>query len=101
MRMSEMLTLTVSQIRTKNGSKRQVPISSVLAKILADHLSTLEDVWVFPEWGPLGKKVATNRLGHLFVRHEATARLYERTRVSDLGIASITGHKDLRMLKLW
>ena len=125
MRMSEMTTLTVAQIdlprrtifldRTKNGSKRQVPISSVLARILADHLSTLENEWVFPEWGPLGKKVATNRLSTLFgarfakagcpdlrfhdLRHEATARLYERTQLSDLEIATITGHKDIRMLK--
>jgi len=125
MRMSEMLTLTVAQIdlgrrtifldRTKNGSRRQVPISSVLGRLLADHLRTLEGDWVFPEWGPLGKKVAANRVSHLFaarfekagcpdlrfhdLRHTATARFYERTRLSDLEIATITGHKDLRMLK--
>lgn len=49
MRMSEMLTLTVAQIRTKNGSRRQVPISSVLGRLLADHLRTLEGDWVFTE----------------------------------------------------
>jgi integrase len=31
-------------------------------------------------------------------RHEATCRLYERTTLSDLQIAKITGHKDPRML---
>lgn len=66
MLMSEMLILTVTQIRTKNGSRRQVPISSVLGRLLADHLRTLEGDWVFPDWEPLGKKVAANRVGHLF-----------------------------------
>jgi integrase len=33
------------------------------------------------------------------LRHEATSRLYERTKLSDLEIAKITGHKDLRMLR--
>jgi integrase len=33
------------------------------------------------------------------LRHEATCRLYEKTSLSDVLIAKITGHKDLRMLK--
>ena len=33
------------------------------------------------------------------LRHEATCRLYERTTLSDVLIAKITGHRDLRMLK--
>jgi integrase len=33
------------------------------------------------------------------LRHEAVCRLYERTRLGDVQIARITGHKDLRMLK--
>ena len=32
------------------------------------------------------------------LRHEATSRLFERTNLSDLQIAKITGHKDPRML---
>lgn len=33
------------------------------------------------------------------LRHEATARFYERTDLTDVQIARITGHKDLRMLR--
>lgn len=33
------------------------------------------------------------------LRHEATRRLYERTNLSDVEIASITGHRNLHMLK--
>jgi integrase len=33
------------------------------------------------------------------LRHEATCRLYERTTLSDVLIAKITGHKDIRMLR--
>lgn len=33
------------------------------------------------------------------LRHEATCRLYEKTALSDVQIARITGHKDLRMLR--
>jgi integrase len=33
------------------------------------------------------------------IRHHATALLYERTTLSDLQIATITGHRDPRMLR--
>ena len=33
------------------------------------------------------------------LRHEATSRLFERTNLSDVEIAKITGHKRLEMLK--
>jgi integrase len=33
------------------------------------------------------------------LRHEATCRLYEKTKLSDVQIARITGHKDIRMLR--
>jgi integrase len=123
MRLSEMITLTVEQVdvprrtifldKTKNGSKRQVPMSSTLAVILTRELVGKEG-WVF-SWGALAPAVARNRLSHLYasrfakagspdlrfhdLRHEATARLFERTQLSDTEIASITGHKDPRMLK--
>ncbi len=34
-----------------------------------------------------------------YTRHEAASRLYERTNLSDVRIASITGHKDINVLK--
>ena len=129
MRLREMYTLTVDQVdmkqdtifldKTKNGDKRQVPMSSVLKKLLEEHLAQLEGDKVFPWWNGELKTTylngLTNRLSQKFarrfakvghgdlhfhdLRHEATSRIYERTKLSDLEVASITGHKDLRMLK--
>ena len=126
MRMGEMVTLKWGQIdlrqktifldKTKNGSKRQVPISSVLMKELAHAMSQPDDMPVFPLfWDGIEDKIrATNRVSTRFgarfakagcpdlrfhdLRHEATCRLYERTKMTDLEIAKITGHKDMRML---
>lgn len=100
MRMREMFTLRVGQIdlkartifldKTKNGHKRQVPMSSVLLKMLTPVVEGgSENELVFPFWDgkePMAK--ATNRLSHLFacrfekvgcpdlrfhdLRHEAT-----------------------------
>lgn len=128
MRMGEIVTLrtkdidlsrsTIFLFKTKNGSRRQVPISSVLKKLLeAENLSARE--WLFPDWWQGGDRAArqklSNKLSHLYakrfskagveglhfhdLRHEATSRLYERTQMSDLKIASITGHKGFRMLQ--
>ena len=33
------------------------------------------------------------------LRHEATSRLFERTKLSDIEISRITGHKDPRVLR--
>ena len=126
MRMREMYTLDVSQIdvaqrtvfldKTKNGSKRQVPLSSVALDRLKTHLLVAKDPRVFPWWDgrPETLKATTSLLSQQFgrvfaaagcpdlrfhdLRHEATSRLFERTNLSDLQIAKITGHKDPRML---
>lgn len=128
MRMREMYTLTWSQVdlprrtifldKTKNGSKRQVPISTVLLARLKGYKDSY-DGRLFPWWdgepAKSGLARITSRLsgqyGRIFVaagcadlkfhdmRHEATSRLYERTSLSDLQIASITGHRDPRQLK--
>lgn len=126
MRMREMYTLEKRQIdlaqrtifleKTKNGSKRQVPISTVLLEILKPVVAVKErDQLLFSFWdGVENVKACTNRLSHLFqsrfskakvdnlhfhdLRHEATSRIYERTNLTDLEVAKITGHKDLRML---
>lgn len=130
MRMREMFTLSVPQVRldqrtifldkTKNGDKRQVPITSVLMGMLAPYMDDLApDALLFPWWnGDTDKKVlrqVTSQLSRQFgrvfdaagcedlrfhdLRHEATSRIYERTSLSDLEIAKITGHKDPRVLK--
>lgn len=123
MRMKEIYTLEVGQIdlrrrtvfleKTKNGDKRQVPLSSTAVALLAD---LPRKGYAFPTlWdGVEDTKTTTSRISVSFgraadragcgdirfhdTRHEATCRLYERTDLSDLQIAKITGHKDLKML---
>ncbi len=132
MRLREMFTLFLVQLdlprrtvfldKTKNGDKRQVPLSSVA---LAELQSYLDDVHgaspepsarLFPWWnGEANDLDATSDyLSKLFIdifsqagavdlkfhdlRHEATSRLFERTRLSDTQIMKITGHKSQRML---
>ncbi len=128
MRLAEMYTLEVGQVdfkkrtvfleRTKNGSKRQVPMSSVAVKVLRGFIGKRKAGLVFPWWS--GDRSAeelkrcTSQLSRQYarifdaagceglrfhdLRHEATARIYERTTLTDLQIAKITGHKDPRSL---
>lgn len=128
MRMREMYTLDRKQVdlkqstifldKTKNGDKRQVPITSTLSNLLKAYKGDY-DGRLFPWWdGDRSPKVlaaVTSRLSRQYdrlfdaagatdlhfhdLRHEATSRIYERTTLSDVEIARITGHKDLRMLK--
>lgn len=144
MRLREMYTLTLTQLdfaadtifldKTKNGSKRQVPMTSVTHKVLKDYIQKVIDGkdgmenfkfqngLLFPWWnGDTNKaelKKTTTYMSYKFrqvfdaagcggddrlkfhdLRHEATARLYERTDLSDVEISNITGHTDLKMLK--
>jgi len=119
MRLSEIYTLEWSQVdvpkrtifldRTKNGHKRQVPLSSVALAALAGGGSGL----VLPFYDG-DRPATTSRLSRRFaraadraecpgltfhcLRHEAICRLYERTTLSDLQIAKIVGHSSTRML---
>lgn len=132
MRLREMYSLTVKQIdlakktvfldKTKNGSKRQVPLSSVALAALSGWLASndrfkADDCLIFPWWDgkPESLKRCTAQLSRKWstvfelagcpdlrfhdCRHEAVCRLYERTTLGDILIARITGHKDLRTLK--
>jgi integrase len=134
MRLREMYTLSLDQLdvqrrtifleRTKNGDKRQVPLSSValaslkeylvVREIPADHQQDL----VFPWWsGELTDKElerCSDMLSGLYsnifetagceglrfhdLRHEATSRLFEKTTLSETEIMKITGHKTQRMM---
>lgn len=116
---------TIHLDRTKNGHCRQVPLSSVAGLLLAKFIGAHKDVIaarggrLFPYWSgdnsPKTLRDTTTRLSRLFgsrfeqagvsgfhfhdLRHEGTCRLYERTTLSDVLIARITGHEDPRMLK--
>ena len=124
MRMREMYTIDVAQVdikrrtifldKTKNGDKRQVPITSVLRARLKASMPA--SGLLFPWWDGRDEslKATTTLLSRQFdrifsaagcadlhfhdLRHEATSRLFERTKLSDLEIAKITGHRNLRSL---
>lgn len=130
MRMREMFTLTVDQVdlakrtvfldKTKNGNKRQVPLSSVAAAELKSYMAAVKpEERMFPWWtGPKGSKkemdatsdFVSKLFGSIFevahcegltfhdLRHEATSRLFEKTSLSEVEIMKITGHKTLRMV---
>lgn len=116
---------TIHLDRTKNGDSRQVPLSSVAATLLGDYMEQQAEVIrqrkrrLFPFWnGRLDERTldtTTSDLSRTFriifsqaqvvdlhfhdIRHEATCRLYEKTKLSDVLIAKITGHRNLRMLQ--
>ena len=128
MRLREIYTLTPDQIdlnvstvfldKTKNGDKRQVPLSTVAITALTDYAHH-DNRLVFPWWsGDLSKdalKKVTSRLSKQYarifeaaqceglnfhdLRHEATSRFFELTELSDLEIMKITGHSSTRMLR--
>jgi integrase len=141
MRMREMYTLSHSQIdvakrtvfldKTKNGDKRQVPLTSpaiVAIRAYQKHVQhgargmsgfAFAHGRFFPWWnGKVDPQTLRNttaklsqQFGRIFeaancveltfhdLRHEATSRLFERTRLSDVEISRITGHKDPRVLR--
>lgn len=116
---------TIHLEQSKNGDNRQVPLSSVAFKLLRDHLTSqavaIKDRGgrIFPYWNgehdDASLDSTTAEVSRIFrlafasagikgltfhdLRHEATCRLYERTNLSDVLIAKITGHRDPRMLK--
>lgn len=132
MRMREIYTLTADQVdlerrtifldKTKNGHKRQVPLSSVAMAALQHHFAgvgkVMDDNRLFPFWdGRLeaaALRATSGRLSQQWrrifsaarcdglhfhdLRHEATSRLFERTQLSDVEIAKITGHSSTKML---
>lgn len=128
MRLREMYSLEWGQVdlsrrtifldKTKNGDKRQVPMSSVITAALERYKLNF-DGRVFPWMEEDGKPVPLNKVtsklsrqfARLFdaagcedlrfhdLRHEGTSRFFERTELRDTEIMRITGHRDPKMLK--
>lgn len=127
MRLGEMFTLKCADVdllrrtifvhQSKNGTRRQVPISSVLlTKLQAWDLS---QTYVFSAWWSGGDHNEKERVGHMLshkfakrfeqagcpdvrfhdLRHESVSRIYERTEMSDMEISKVSGHKGFRMLQ--
>ncbi len=91
---------------SKNGQARTVPLSSIAITTLKSLQSTNQN-FVFSGLTAEGTKQAFARAAvraklddfHFHdLRHEATTRLFERG-LNIMEVASITGHKDLRMLR--
>lgn len=139
MRMREMYTLSVGQVdmdkatafldKTKNGDRRQVPLTTVAISCLKVYLWQVENSErgmagfnfdggrLFPWWNgdQAALKATTAKLSRQFarifdaagcgdmhfhdLRHEATSRIFERTTLDPISISRITGHKDPRMLR--
>ena len=116
---------TIYLDRTKNGDQRQVPLPNPLVAILRGHMQAQRAAIaarsgrLFSYWdgnrSTAAQDVTTRDVSRVFhlvfaeagisdlhfhdLRHEATCRLYQRTQLSDVLIAKITGHRDLRSLK--
>lgn len=129
MRLSEMYTLDLSQLdfdqrtifldRSKNGDRRQVPMTTVSERVLREFIGDRTAGRLFPWWSgvrsPEEMKRCTSQLSRQYtrlfeaagcedlgfhdLRHEAISRLFERTNLTDVEIARITGHRDPRQLK--
>jgi len=126
MRMREIYTLSTDQIdlqkktifldKTKNGDKRQVPMSSIALATLRDFLHGIQNGLIFPWWDgdPTSLCAVSDHLSNLYtsifevagskglhfhdLRHEAVSRLFERTTLSDSQIMKISGHKSHKMM---
>ena len=139
MRMREIFTVSLDQVdfsnktffleKTKNGDKRQVPLTSVALKALRRYMKhvkkqersmkgfSFDGGRLFPWWdgSPESLNPTTSSLSQQFsrifeaagcadlrfhdLRHEATSRLFEKTKLSDVQISRITGHKEPRVLR--
>ena len=116
MRRSEMLNLkweyvdlkrqVARLVDTKNGDGRTVPLSTTAVEVLRG-LGESPSGTVFPRYSVEASKRAFSRAAiraglydfHFHdLRHEATTRMFERG-LNVMEVASVTGHKDLRMLR--
>ncbi len=135
MRLREMYTLTLGQVdsgrrtvfldKTKNGDKRQVPMSSTVVAELdvymrarsipeghppdalfpwwagstdRDDLHRLSDR-LSSLWVSIFEAAGCKDLGIHDLRHTAVCQMYERTALSDIQISRITGHRNMAMLR--
>ena len=90
---------------TKNGTKRDVPLSSKAIETLSTmpHEITgkvfpLSAVALRGLWRRACKRAEIKDLRFHDLRHEATSRFFEKG-LNVMEVAAITGHKDLRMLQ--
>ncbi|KAI5912343.1 site-specific integrase [Azoarcus sp. PA01] len=122
MRLGETFTLTLDQVnlpgrtifldRTKNGDKRQVPITSVADRLLRDYIGERTSGVLFPWWSGTFDASELERItwqlsrqyARIFaaarcedltfhdLRHEGISRFYERTTLESAVIRKMVGH---------
>ena len=113
MRRSEILSLRWENIDrkftiatlpdTKNGSKREVPLTAKAKQVLkslsiqGDHVFPISDFAVRHAWDRLVKRAGIEGLRFHDLRHEAVSRFFEMGLIVP-EVALISGHKDYRML---
>jgi integrase len=91
---------------TKNGTPRTVPLSSRAVETLQELPRRIDGgVWALQRadgitqaFDRIRQQAGINGLNFHDLRHEATSRLFEKG-LNIMEVASITGHKDLKMLK--
>ncbi len=90
---------------TKNGTPRQVPLSTVALQVLDGLPCRLDGrVWnmrpdsISQAFERVCKAAGIEGLTFHDLRHEATSRLFEKG-LNPMEVAAITGHKTLQMLK--
>lgn len=91
---------------TKNGESRNVPLSTKAIMTLSGLPKRNGDHRVFPVTADSVKKAFQRAIARAGIeglrfhdlRHEATSRLFEKG-LNIMEVATITGHKDLRMLR--
>lgn len=93
---------------TKNGSSFEVPLSQRAFEALKDCATRpeVDKAAIFPmragtleqAWRRLLKRSCVTALRFHDLRHEGVSRLFER-RLNVIEVSSISGHKELRMLK--
>lgn len=91
---------------TKNSNPRTVPLSSKACQILLSRLSMKGDRFfpISPDtitqaFCRARKRAGVTGLRLHDLRHEATSRLFEDKGFNQIEVATVTGHKDMRMLK--
>lgn len=91
---------------TKNGSKRDVPLSNKARDVLIRlGVKSTGEVFAYTQnglkstWRFMMIKLGIEDLHFHDIRHEATSRLFELGTLDMMEIAAITGHKSLSMLR--
>lgn len=92
---------------TKNGETRSLPLAPVMLDMLSSMPRPIHGGSLFGMSAEAIKRrmIRATKRAHIKdlrfhdLRHEATSRLFECTDLTDVEIASITGHKSMQMLR--